>query len=300
MRKLIAVVALSVLPVCGASAYFDGGLGGVSGADSYSGFNAFAEVGMDNFYVRPAYGSYKSDATNKNTYSTYSARVGYEKLIFALGLEGGTTPKKSNGSYEYGNNYISGDITFSVSPTGGRAMRLAGPRSGGGGAKGEGLTRVDFGASLTRISHDFSTLSDKVGETDGSVFAGVMFLGTQISAKFVKNLSYSQDITGSMPVPMTVELPGTMICTQGYINQALNARVDFTMLPLVTPFISYTATQYKGDNPLLSLASISKAYMLGATVGLDMLNINAAYQIFDPGVGHSSTNYFSLGAGLKF
>jgi len=297
MKKLIVFLALAALPLCGAHAYFNGSLGAVNGAHGYSGMNGALELGTGSgLYIRPAFDTYKADGLD-STFATYMGRAGYDKAIFSLGVEGGVTPKQNG----YGNIMASGDATVSLSPTGGRGTRLAGPRAGGGG-KGEGIARVDIGAKLSYTRHEFDAVSDKIGQTDGTLFAGVMILGTQISASYTKNLSYSQDITNALPEPLKVMLPGTMINTTGYINQILNARIDFTMLPLVTPFASYTATQYKTDvaSGILPGANLSRAYQLGVRGGLNMVNVNAAYQVFDPGEGHTSASYYSLGAGINF
>ena len=289
MKKLTALLALVVFPLCGAQAYFDGSVGTVGGADGYTGLNAYAELGGDSMYVRPSFTTYKQDGLS-STFNTYGARVGYDTAVFSLGLNGSTTPKQNG----YGNYSVSGDAVFSLSPTGGRNSRIAGPRTGGGSAKGEGIARIDVGAGLAYTSHDIDGFANKIGQSDGSIFAGAMILGTQISGRYTKNLHYSETLDETIPVPLTNVLPGSLVDTAGFLNQAFNLRVDFTMLTAVTPYVSYTAAQYKLDLPT------SKTYQFGAQVGLDMVNVNAAYQIQDPGEGYSSKGYFTVGAGLKF
>jgi hypothetical protein len=288
MKKLIAALALAALPLGAAHAYFDGSVGTVGGADGYTGINAAAKIGGDSFSIDPSYSSYKQDGLD-NTFSTYGLGLGYAVPLFSVDLDAATTPKQN----DYGNYTMSADAIFSLSPTGGHNSRIAGPHMGAGSDKGEGVARIDVGAGLAYTSHDLDSYANRVGETDGSIFAGALFLGTQVSARYTKNLHYSETLNDES-APLVVNLPGSMIETQGYLNQAMNLRVDWTLIPAVTPYVSYTAAQYKLAQPT------SKTYQFGAQVGLDMLNINAAYQVQDPGDGYSSKSYFTVGAGLNF
>ncbi len=289
MKKLTALLALVIFPLCGARAAFDGSIGTVGGANGYSGLNAYAKVDVPGgLYVSPSFATYKQDGLT-DTFYTYGMRVGYDTPIFSLGLNGATTPKQNG----YGNYSVSGDAVVSLSSTGGSNARIAGPRSGGS-VKGEGIARIDVGAGLAYTSHDIDGVSSKIGQTDGSLFAGAMIMSTQLSGRYTKNLHYSEDITDATPIPLKVELPGSMVSTEGFLNQAINLRVDWTLLPVVSPYVSYTAAQYKG------VTITSKTYIFGTQVGLTMVNINAAYQIQDPGEGYASKGYFTIGAGLKF
>jgi len=298
MKKLILLAAAVLFPFGSAFGYIDGGLGTVSGANGYNGLKGYAELGIgDGLYVRPAFDTYKADGTD-GTFATYSGRVGYDGAFWGTGVEAGVTPKHNG----YGNKYVGGDVTFSLTPSAGRAARLTGPRAGAKAAKGDGVARVDVGAGLTATMHENDkdasgvTLADpfKVTQTDMSLFAGAMAFGTQLSASYRKNLGYSKTLNPTDAEPQKVGIEGSLINGVGYVNQSWNARLDWVSFPMVAPFASYTFTQYKLSRPS------SKSYMLGASVGLNMLNVNVAYQIFDPGEGYSSKNYISLGAGLNF
>ena len=298
MKKIFIAVWLSAILPVAVFAYFDGGIGTVSGSSGYSGLNGFVEIGLNNgWYVKPAVSTYKADYSG-GTLATYSGRLGYDSAVWGAGAEAGVTPKVNG----YKNTFVNGDITFSISPAGGKQARLTGPRRSGAGAKGEGLSRIDVGAALAYTMHssDFdsagATLADpfKVNQTDLSLFAGVLFLQTQVSGRYTKNLGYSKTLTPADRDPLKVDIPGMISSTIGFVNQTWNARIDWSMLPVVSPFFSYTYIQYKLAHPS------SKSYLLGASAGLKMINIDVAYQIFDPGQGFDSQNYFSVGAGLKF
>jgi hypothetical protein len=287
MKKSILSFILILFCAGISLAYTDGGLTTVTGYDGYKGLKGFLELGGDSgFYVRPSMSSYDTDSLN-DPINTYAIRGGLDKMFLSLGAEAGVTPR-ANG---YKNHYFTGDVTISFSPLSGNKYMLAGPRSATE-TKGKGMLRADVGSSITYIKHDVSGFG--VGETDMSVYAGLLFLGTQVSGQYIKNLDYSRTLNTGNSDPLKIDLPGMIISAVGYVSQVWNGKVSFTMIPFVSPYFSYTSTQYKINRPR------SDSYVVGATLQVAMVFVNASYQIFDPGPGLAKKDYFGLSGGLKF
>lgn len=292
-----AVAAWLVFPSA-SRAYFDAGLEHVSGSHGYSGLNGYGIVGFERgLWLRPAIVMYNSDSSN-GTFRTYSGRVGYDTDLYTVAAEAGSTPAVDG----YKNSHVGGDITFSISSSGGRKGRLAGPQMGGS-PRGKGLARIDFGAGFKQIFHkdDLDSLGVKradpmsIGQTDVSVFAGANFFSTRLSAHYThsgynKTLSAADNIRASRMQMLT----GLASVIQGFPRQSWNFRADWSALPFISPFLSYTYTQFELDQPA------SKSYRAGASAGLDMLEVRGSVEIYDPGAGSGKINFYSLGAGIRF
>ncbi|MDD4003646.1 MAG: hypothetical protein PHW69_00395 [Elusimicrobiaceae bacterium] len=291
MKKLIAFVSLLALPA-GAFAYFNGGASAVTGSDDYQSYRFFGELGTGGgLSLRPTIDTFK-DKYVSDTMLNYGLRAGLDKDTYGVGLKGSLVPEKNG----YERTGLAADVTFSLTPSNSDSGRLAGPRSGGAGAKSaKGVTRIDVGGSLSYYRHKFSGtgVSYENNETDMSLFAGAQILGTVLSGTYLKNLGYSKDIDAACQ-PYMDEEPGLMTFERGYIDQSWNVRLDWGMLPVVTPYLSYTYTKYKNT------FDSSKTYLLGASTSLNMVNIYANYQIFDPGSSGDNRTAMSLGAGLAF
>lgn len=291
MKKiLIAVMTLAVMGL-NAAAYFDGGGGVVSGPDGYKGSKLYLIVGSEPFYLKPMFTSYKDDGTN-GIYKTYALRAGYDKDVYGIGAEFGST-SKLNG---YQNQFFGGDITFSLSPTGGGRSRLAGPHSGSAGKSGEGVTRIDVGVAAKVIAHkgQFKTVkTETINQTDLSLFAGAKILATQVSGTYTRS-SYDKTISAGsfIGVPQVEHITGLSNVIQGFPESSWNFGLAWPSLPMVSPFVSYTRTTFKLNQ------DSSKAYMAGVTVGLGMVAVNVVYEIYDNGT--DKDGFYSVGAGLRF
>ncbi|MBI4349859.1 MAG: hypothetical protein HY550_00315 [Elusimicrobia bacterium] len=287
MKKLIiAVTMVAGLGLNASALYFDGGLTGTTGPD-YSGYKLNLRIGEGDFALEPSLTTYKYDtaALGNKTYRTYGARGAWEKEKYTVGAEAGTTPEVNG----YKNMHFGGDITFSLTPTSGGKTRLAGPgaRSVSGG--GQGVTRIDVGASLKQTQHTqtVGTADNKTSQTEASLFAGAKVLMLNLSASFTAYTYGSEDATPQGFVP------GLNFALMAKPRSSVTARVDLpSTLPMVTPFAGYTTTKYKGG------ADDSSAILLGGYVDLSMVVANVAYQIFDSGSG--SDSFISIGAGVKF
>lgn len=292
MKKLSALAILLALPAC-SFAYFNGGASAVTGSDEYQSYRFFGELGTESgLSLRPTIDTAKNKYMSDTMYE-YGVRVGMDKTTYGYGVRGILVPEK-NGYKRVGG---AADFTVSLTPSNSDGGRLAGPRSGGSGAKSaKGVTRIDVGASLAYYQHKFSDTGLGAydnNETDMSVFAGAQILGTVLSGTYMKNLGYSKTINPAFQPAMN-ELPGLMTFESGYLDQSWNVRLDWGMIPVVTPYFSYTYAKYKNtiDN--------SKTYLVGAWTSLNMINVYANYQVFDPGASGSNRTAMSLGAGLNF
>jgi len=291
MKKLIVSLALvSGLGLNASALYFDGGLTGTTGKD-YSGYKLDLRIGEGDFSLDPSLTTYKFDTGTKKTYRTYGLRGAWEKEKYTVGAEAGTTPEVNG----YKNVYGGGDITFSLTPTSGGKSRLAGPgaRSVSGG--GQGVARVDVGASLKQTQHTQAVTgaSDlKTSQTEASLFAGAKVLMLNLSASFT---GYTYGAEKATPQGF---IPGLGFAVVAKPRSSVNARVDIpSTIPMVTPFAGYTVTKYKGGSSAAETDS-SSVITLGGYVDLGMVVANVTYQNFDFAKKH--TSFVSLGAGLKF
>ncbi|OIO03544.1 MAG: hypothetical protein COX65_05335 [Elusimicrobia bacterium CG_4_10_14_0_2_um_filter_56_8] len=285
MKKIIIAVTMIAGMGLNSAAYFDGGVTGTTGPD-YSGYKLDLRIGSGDFALEPSLTTYKYDnaALGNKTYRTYGLRGAWEKETYTVGAEAGTTPEVNG----YKNVYAGGDITFSLTPASGGKSRLAGPgaRSVSGG--GEGVARVDIGASLKQTQHtNTAGASDlKTSQTAASLFAGAKVLMLNLSASFTGYTYGSED---ALPQDF---VPGLNFAVIAKPKSSVTARVDIpSTIPMITPFAGYTTTKYKG-------AKDSSAILLGGYVDLNMVVANVAYQIFDN--GSTSKNFVSIGAGIKF
>lgn len=266
-----------------ANAYFDGGASVTTGPDGYRGTDIYLIIGGNNLWIKPSLSSYTSDILDE-TYKTYKVRGGFEADVYTLAGEAGTTPE-ING---YSNKFFGGDITLSLTPGEGGKSRLAGPGARAGSRGGQGVTRIDVGAGLKHSIHTLDTagIEKETGQTEYSLFAGAKILSSHLGASFT---GYSYGDENALPL---IVIPGHNFILYGYPKSSVNARLDLTGYPMVTPFVSYTTTKYKNNT------AGSSAYLFGAYIDLNMIEANVGYQIFDGGSGKD--NFISIGAGVKF
>lgn len=285
MRKLIIAVAVISTLGLNAAAYFDGGITGTTGPDGYRGTKLDLVIGSGSIAFEPSVASYSSDSWDK-TLRTYGLRVAKETEVYTVGVEAGATPKANN----YQNQYAGADITFSLSPTSGGHSRLAGPGSHGQSRGGDGITRVDVGVSAKYTAHKDNTtaIEKKTGQSQGSLFAGAKIFMVNLAASYT-GYSYGDNEATAFVNPV----PGNNFIYGANPKSSVNVKLDIpATVPMVTPFVGYTATKYKGgvDN--------SNTYLFGAYIDLNLVTANIAYQIFDN--GNKNNSFITLGAGIKF
>jgi hypothetical protein len=286
MRKIIAsVILLAGLGLNASAFYFDGGVTGTTGPDGYRGSKLDLVLGFESLAFEPSLASYTSDSLDK-TYRTYGLRVAKEDAKYTVGAEAGTTPEVNG----YSNNYFGGDITFSLTPGSGGHSRLAGPGSRATVSGGEGVTRIDVGVSAKEVMHKQTAagLADKkTNQTQYSAFAGAKIMMVNLSASWT-GYSYGTEKSATLINPV----PGLNFAYGATPKSSVNARLDLPGYPMVTPFVSYTGTKYKGG------VKDSSAYLFGAYIDLKMVVANIGWQIFDN--GSSKDSFLTMGAGVKF
>lgn len=291
MKKLVLFAMIAAVSAVNASAWFDGGLGMTTGPDGYSRTDAYITVGGDSMWIKPAMLRQDADGL-ANALNTYSVRVGKDAPLFTVAGEAGMTPATEySPGVDYSNVYFGGDITFSLTPSGSGKGRLAGPNSRITSGGGEGITQVDVGAGLKHTMHKAETAlgESKTGQTEFSVFAGAKVLMARLGGSWTGYKYGDDDVFSRVNT-----INGQALALIGALPKAsVNVRLDIpATIPMVTPFASYTRTQFKGNTDSAS------AYGFGAYIDLNMVGANVAYQILDD--GSSKDSYVSISAGLKF
>jgi hypothetical protein len=218
--------------------------------------------------------------------------VGKDAPLFTVAGEAGMTPATEYGTgADYSSVFFGGDITFSLTPSGSGKGRLAGPNSRITSAGGEGITQVDVGAGLKHTLHKQETAltESKTGQTEVSVFAGAKVMMLRLGGSWT-GYKYGDDDAFTR----VNTINGQALALIGALpKSSVNVRLDIpATIPMVTPFASYTRTQFKGNTDDAS------AYGFGAYIDLNMVGANVAYQILDD--GSSKDSYVSISAGLKF
>ena len=241
-------------------------------------------IGSGNLAIEPSLVTYTSDALDK-TFRTYALRGAWEAEKYTLGAEAGTTPEVNG----YSNKFFGGDITVSLTPGEGGKSRLAGPGSRGAARGGKGVTRIDVGAGLKQTLHTRTAagIADRdTSQTEASLFAGAKILMVNLSA------AYSNYMYGSEKTTPQMFVTGYNFVLADFPKSSVNVKLDLPGQPMVTPFVSYTATRYKFG------AKDSSAYLFGAYIDLSMVTANVGYQIFNR--DSRKDNFLSVGAGIKF
>lgn len=294
-RIFLPLVLLS-LASPGRAFFFNSGLKQTTGNNNYSGTSGYAHFGGD-IHFKPSFSTYHSDLSG-GTFNTYALRAGYDMKLFGAGLTAGTTPKVNG----YRNSFVGVDAAVSLTPTGsGPIKRIKGADQGGGAARGKGLARVDVGAGLLHTSHrdDLNAAGArrasvfKLGQTDLSASVGVSFLRNLLSLDLTKSF-YDKDLAAATDRGGRVQaVTGLTAVVQGFPKTSASARLEMSMVPVVTPFISYTRTTFELSQPS------SNAYAVGGFVELAILEVGASYQRYVQ-AGAADQNYYGLGASLRF
>ncbi|MBI3553108.1 MAG: hypothetical protein HY077_11385 [Elusimicrobia bacterium] len=306
--KNLLIASLLVAAAVPARAGISVGAAQTFGSQNYRGTKADASLDLtDDLYIAPSFSLYRSDVSSGTFYKP-NLRVGYEKGPLSFGVEGGFQPKVNG----YRQTSVGADATFSLAPGGTKhGHRMAGPSSESNETFGYGLAGVDVGAAFTHIQHydDFSATGltgaglrragarratvYTVGQNDLTAFAGAKFLITEVSGSITKS-RYDKDLNGgNARVAQFLALSGFGAIEQGFPDTSYNLKMKWKTLPFVRPYVSYTHTTFKlGETP-------SNAVELGGNVGLDMLNVKAAWEHYTQS-GYADQNYATIGASLNF
>ena len=308
LATTLVVLAAAAALAAPASAAVSIGAEQTFGTLNYRGTKANASLDLtDSIYVAPTFSTYRTDQSSGSLYQG-GLRLGYEEGPLSLGVSGAFVPKADG----YSQNSVGADLTVSLSPGHSKhGHRMAGPASEGNETFGYGLAGIDIGGSVNHITHkdDYAAQGTSgqalreqggtfakpftVGETDLTVFAGAKFLITELSASLSQSI-YDKRLEGNglRESPYLV-LGEYSAIESGYPDSNYNLKAKWKMLPFVTPYVSFTHTNFKlGSSP-------SNALEIGGNVGLDMLNVKGAYGHYSQN-GFSSRDYFTLAASLNF
>ncbi|HBE88366.1 MAG TPA: hypothetical protein DDW67_04415 [Elusimicrobia bacterium] len=290
MKKTLFTLMAVLMSVSAASAWFDGGVGQTTGPDGYGKTDINLTVGSGEMWVRGAMMRQDADAYAE-AFNTYSLRIGNDAELYTLAGEAGITPKTGYiAGTEYSSMFFGGDLTLSLTPSSGGKGRLAGPNIKVASGGGQGIARVDVGAGLKHTLHktETATAENKTDQTEFSVFAGASILMARVGASWTGYKYGDKDSVSNVGT-----ISGQSLALIGGLPESsVNFRLDLPGYPMVTPFLSYTATKYKGT------VQDTAAYTAGAYLDLNLVGANVMYQVYDD--GSDKDNYLSLSAGIKF
>ena len=301
---LAACAALSAPAAAGVTA----GVSPVFGTNNYHGLKANATLDLsDSMYLSPTLSTYRNDQSSGSLYS-FGLRVGYEAGPLSLGAQGSYLPKAGG----YTQSTLGADVTLSLSPGGSKhGHRMAGPASESSQSFGYGLAGIDIGAAVNHITHTDDNFaagaagdalrrkgatrakSITVGETDVTAFVGAKFMITELSASVMKS-AYDRRLEGNgLRESPFMSLSDYGAVEAGFPDSNYNLKLKWKTLPLVRPYVSFTHTNFKLGS------TSSNASEVGGNIGLQMLNLQAAYGRYTQ-KGYASRDYFSLGGSLNF
>ena len=289
MKILFPTILFSVFLAGQAGAYFDTGARYTGGADGYVGLNAFGETGNDDYYLRTALNTYKSDVSER--YSAYSLATGLDQPFWRASAEVSAVPETGG----YKNISVYGDLGFNLLGEPDEDAALEDLSLG----CFAGLTSHEDAYSLStatvstghgkKSSASSLTTSFKLKQTDYGLTAAVRAYGVRLSGRFTKTV-YDQDIT-ALDRQLPIDIGG--IGTSGYQEKAISARLRFATLPL-SPEAGYAKTFYLLTQPNSESVSFGLSQKLGTTL------LSAGWENFNPGGGAAKSNYYSLGVTFSF
>ena len=296
-----AVLAAAALAPSSARAFFiQPSLTQLSGSHGYEGTDASVDVGGA-IHLMPAFSEYHSDLSGGQTYKTYSLRAAYDTGLWGVGLTGGATPGVSGQTSSFKQNFYGVDGTISLGPGTGKVSRLRQYQAQGAAgltnmsSAPEGLAGVDLGAGVMHYDETNASVSgaglSRIGQTNLRGSAGAAILDNILTLDITKSV-YNGTLTASAPDQAQI-IQGVNAVVQGFPDTSVSLKLAMGMLPLVTPYISYTHTTFKNG------VGASGAYVVGGAVNLLMLNVHAFYERYTQ-VGGQNQNFVGIGAGLNF
>lgn len=292
MRILAAALFLgAAVP----AAAVDLGLRLTTGNEGYAGTSAYAGLPVGDFTLRPSLDTAKSDAA-VGTFKNLALRLGYDTSVFGLGAYAGISPKTEG----YQNASAGGDLTVTVSATGGGSKRIR--TSGGGAPRGKGLARVDLGAGFGVIQHEDErdaagatrASARKLTQQDVRLFAGASVIGFFVSGNITRS-TYDKDLLATDRPAPRLAIDGIDTRLAGFPETSLTLHGEVPFLPLINPFVTINTTSYEASG------LTSKTVALGAYVGLEMIELYGALERTTfSGIAADDLTTATLGASLRF
>ncbi len=242
-----------------------------SGNHEYKGENASVDFGgpldlgdlgdgpiSGKLHFKPSLSESQSD-TSSGTVKTYSGRLAFDTEKWGVGLTAGKSPTLN----QYSSAFFGADFSMSFTP-----FSAGGGSYGGKRAEKEeddGFLRLDFGGGFTgtRHSDDFQgfvrnrrglliprTKTLTIQQRDLDVTAGASFWDDVSLSGQATFTSYDKDLDKvGARVETAPRLAGVNSLVQGFPQKSLNARLELTFLPVVTPYGSYTSTTFALGTP---------------------------------------------------
>lgn len=291
---LMLCLALTVPAAAQELPKFSAGVLQSFGTDKYRGTDVYAGAGLGGFNIAPEFRHFSE--TGAGSHSVGSARLGWDSRWFGFGVTGGYMPKAlhSNASF------AGADVAFTLSPMGEGGIRRIGGPGRGGAPVGKGIARIDFGAGAMFTRHH---TDGAVNVTQGeyNAFGGASVFGFLASARFAK-FSYNKDLkTTNAAAPVWTPIQGHLRYDNGFADFSSNLGVEAPFFPMVTPFANYTLTKYKEfatSATTKTKPGDTKTYTVGARVGLEMVGLDAEYQI-EKVTASKDRTYTGIGASIR-
>lgn len=293
-RTLIALAALTLAVHAHAAGLKQARVFQDFGPNDFETTDFSAIFSMDGAAMTPRYRRYSQKGVG--SFGEASLQVGVESALFGFGLRGMVVPKAS------GYSAIGGgaELAFRLSSSGsGGSSLLSG--SGASGPKGKGIARVDVGVggNITAHKNDSTGTGSerKLRETEIYGFGRASIVGFELVGRFA-GYSYDKDLkTASLPSTVWTPVWGHVRVANGYPETNLNLRGSIPFFPLVTPYAEVTYTTYKELAASVKPGD-TKAFTVGAAVGLDLVAVEARYQVLKTN-GLASQSYYGIGAQLR-
>jgi|GEM_PF-735660 len=302
--KKIAMLVVFILTggMTASAATIGGSVSQNQGPDGYNDTRISAKININDISINPTWTRYSSDDLNNG--NLFGLRLAKENRLYSAGISAGMTPKYTvfdDVDLKYAKYYGGVDFTFSLRPNDGE--KLVGPSAGTVTHGGNGIAGIDVGAGVRYIKNDFTssrTASDSdSNQIEENVYAGVLF-GPLLFTGTYSHYDYVGDGRDDAKAGVTLTpifISGlNMIASGGPLKDNISIRADVP-LPMVTPFIGYTKTNYYGSEETGGDED-SNSYLLGAYVDLNMVYVNVSYQIFN--MDSHNKGITSIGAGIKF
>ncbi len=275
MKKLL-VFLLLCCPFAAANAQLNAVA--VVGSDGYSVARASYNMGVPfapGLSVVPQAAMYSRD--NMDTMYKYGLGLNWQTPfldILEIGADGSYTPKKNGYSNFSLGIYGALDIShfmMGVLP----------------------MDTLKIGVGARKTYHTFYASPDiDINETDIYTFIRAAKGGLDLGITYTKAIDYSKDTAGLAPV--WLDIPGLSAVYGGFLDYSLSADAGYTY-KIVRPYASYGLIKLKEMKETDDLR-------LGVTVGLSIINVNAAVEWynFSKKEGQDRERFYTLNASIGF
>lgn len=275
MKKLILSLLLLISPIV--FCFGQVSVSGVTGSDGYSVLRSSLQT--DVFFIpglsfTPGYSVYQKDGMK--SMSQYSLGANFKLPIIDLievGASGGYIPRSNDYSsyfYDVNASVNAETLFFRLLPT----------------------DELRIGGGVKNTYHSFYDPDYKVDETDAYGFISQQTGGFDTSVNFTKAISYSKDLTGTVPPWMDVK--NFTAVYSGYLDYSVGANAGYTY-KFIRPYASYNFLKTKNTDFSTDNARA------GVIVKVFMIDFNAAMEWFNFTRNTAERkSFFSLSAGMKF